>query len=647
MPTRSSTALRARGRAPRLVLRFTLLTALGLTIAAAVVVTVVRDAYAVQGQQRAIDRARLAAQAVLERELRPTDLMRPVRASRQRQLKRLFARLAIDDTWHGVTLYSRRGVITFSTSQNAAGRANVEIAREAATSSSLIARISRGTSGRTLTAYVPIVVGARSAGVVALASDYEPIAAAARRSTLLIAGVLEGVLLVLVLVLTPTFVRASRRIGEQVDVLDHLVTHDELTGLPNRTGFLRALERETVTGTGATVMLVDLDGFHDINDALGPERGDVLLREVSDRLRSFPGALTVARLGEDEFGFLLSTADAVAIAAAEGEIHSLLARPLRVGEQQVAVDATIGCSVFPIHGSDPLVLLRRAGVALSLAKERRLGFERYDPYDDHGDVARLALAAELRDALADGQLTVYYQPQADLSTGAVRGAEALVRWQHPTRGLLSAAEFISLAERTGLSGELKRFVLSTAARQWHDWNGQGLTVDIAVNLAAIDLLDPRLPEEVEALIQRHALPAEYLVLEITERTTLGDEPRVRDALERLTGLGARLAIDDYGTGYSSLAHLRNLHARQIKLDKTFMADIPGDAANEAILRSTIELAHSLGATVVAEGVETHAQWRHLVSLGCDIAQGYLIGRPIAADEFLESFVAPPALRGVA
>ncbi len=643
---------RARERVPRLVLRFTLFTALGLTIAAAVIVMVVRHAYAVQGEQRAIERARLTTEVVLRRRLRPSDLSGSVSATRRRQLSRLFAGQVLSATTQAGALYDAHGAVTYSIgTRRTSQRARTRWVMRAARTGEVITRIdaANDSSGRVLTTYVPIRIGSRGErGVVALEQDYAPIAAAARHSSLLIAGVLEGVLLALFVLLMPMLVRASARIRAQVDALDRLATHDELTGLPNRAGFRRTLAQLTEeANTSAAVMLVDLDSFHEINDALGPEWGDGLLAEVAERLRRLEGDVLIARLGEDEFGLLLPSSDDRAIADVAQSARRALAAPFNVGGQRVSVEARIGCALLPLHGSEPAVLLRRAGVALSIAKQSRVAVEIYDPDHDASDVSRLNLTTELRAALSAGQLTVHYQPQADLATSAVRGVEALVRWQHPRRGLLTASEFIPAAERTGLIGEIGRFVLESSARQWQEWKALGIVLDIAVNLTAVDLLDPQLPDEIETLLARHGLPAEYLVLELTERSLLRDERRTKQALERLHRIGTRLAVDDYGTGYSSLAYLRNLRAQQVKLDRTFTAGIPGDPVDEAIVRSTIELAHTLGATVVAEGVETPEQWHRLAILGCDIAQGYLIGRPIPADEVTQRLAHKPVLRVVA
>jgi EAL domain-containing protein (putative c-di-GMP-specific phosphodiesterase class I) len=256
----------------------------------------------------------------------------------------------------------------------------------------------------------------------------------------------------------------------------------------------------------------------------------------------------------------------------------------------------------------------------------------YAAQQERQDIAQLALVADVRSALRDGQLLVHYQPQADVGTGAIRGVEALVRWEHPERGLLAAGEFIGAVERTELISELGRFVLAEAIRQWRRWRDQSLSLEMAVNLSTIDLLDLTLPGTIVDLLIEHGMPADRLVLEITEGRLFRDERRSDRVLRQLEQVGVGLSIDDFGTGYSSLSTLRKLPVRQVKIDRSFVAGIPEDSENDTIVQSTIQLAHMLGAAVVAEGVETETELQRLAALSCDVAQGYLIGRPVAPDE---------------
>ena len=312
----------------------------------------------------------------------------------------------------------------------------------------------------------------------------------------------------------------------------------------------------------------------------------------------------------------------------------MIAEPLTVEGIQLSLTARVGAAgITPF--ADFEELLRRAGIALSAAKEDGHEIAFYSPADDHSDLERLTVVSELRAALGSEQLCVYYQPQLDLASGSIRAVEALVRWQHPERGLLAAGEFIGAAERSGLVSQISRSVLAASARQWQDWNRQGMRLDIAVNLSAVDLLDMTLVGEIAALLAEHDMPPEHLVLEITERTLLQDEQLARSVLTQLNDIGIRVSIDDYGTGYSSLASLRQLPIQQVKIDRCFVTGIPFDTNNDAIVLSTIDLAHALGARVVAEGVEATSELDRLAGTACDLAQGYLIGRPLPGDELAQ------------
>jgi diguanylate cyclase (GGDEF)-like protein len=635
---RSTRHGRRREREPRLVLRFALCTALGLGLAAAAILVLVRHVYTEHAERQAIDRARFAADVVLTRRLRAGDLRGPLTAARRKQLARMFDATVLSHGTSSATLYDARGSVTFGTAVGATAPSPPH----EALAGHVVSRVEPTPSGRTLRTFLPVAL-AGERGVLALDQDYGSIAAAARKSSLVVAGVLEALLLFLFVVLLPVLTRAAARIRNQISELDHAATHDELTGLPNRRGFRRELDRVTGPEVGEGALLVaDLECFHEMNDTLGSDAGDALLQQVAARLESeLPEFDVVARLGEDEFAVLCRAEGADGIERAAAQLHGTLARPFVVNGVRLGIDARVGAAVVPGPGLDADTILRRAGVALSVAKERRTPLEVYDPTHDAADIARLELTSELRDALAGNELVVYYQPQADLGTRAVRGIEALVRWDHPRRGLLPAADFIPLAERTGLITDLGRFVLASAAEQWHELDARGIRFDVAVNLAAVDLLDIRLPGEIARLLDMHRLPPEYLVLEITERTLLHDERRTEQVLARLHEIGVRLAIDDYGTGYSSLNYLRRLRVQQVKLDRSFVSELPGDPSCEAIIRSTVELAHTLDATVIAEGVETREQWQSLAELGCDIAQGYFVGRPMPAGDLTSLVDARP------
>lgn len=636
-------------RPPRLVLRFAIFTALGLGLAGTVIVLVVRHADMVQSQRYAISRARLAAEAVLEHELRPADLSAPVSTRRQRALDELSEARVLVEGIQDMTVYSTDGRVTYSTENSLAGRRLPSTYVQEAITGAVVSEIGASADGtrRVLRTYVPVVIGpTRATGVVALEQDYAPIEAAARGSGWLIAGVLEVLLVLLVVILVPVLARVSQRIRRHVGELEHLATHDELTGLPNRLGFRVGVEDTLASKEwSGTLLLMDLDGFSEVNDVLGYGSGDELLSLLADRLRrDLADCSVVARLGEDEFGVLLASAVRVEIAALAARIERSLAEPFLVDGVRLAVTVSVGAAVLGEHGTDFATVLRHAGVARSIAKrEGQDSFQIYDPVSEESDISRLVLTAELRDALDRGQLLVHYQPQVDLGTRTVRGVEALLRWQHPERGLLAAGAFITDAERSGLAGEIRSFVLETSARQWQEWSMRGIELELAVNLSTIDMLDASLPDEVAALIDRYEIPPWNLVLEITERTLIGDERRTGQIVDRLSRIGVRLAIDDFGTGQSSLASLRRFPVHQIKLDRSLLADVPGDASAEAIVSSVVEIAHAIGATVVVEGIETRDQWRFAFTVGCAVAQGWFVGRPVPGDEIPELLQATPVV----
>ena len=619
-------------RAPRLVLWFVLATTIGLLLAGGGILVVVERELTAQAERHAVDRARVATTALLDRQLRARDLAGAPSPARRRQLSALFSRASLGAQSTGATLYGHNGVI-FAT-ERAASRAPVPEPVQRALDGRVVSDVVPAGSGRVLRAFLPVTLdgGGRVSGAIELDQDYAPLAAAARRSSLLIAAVLEGLLALLCVLVVPVLARATARLRRQVDELDWMASHDHLTGLLNRPGFLRVIEERLggETRPGA-LLLFDLDRFHDVNETVGAGKGDELLVQVAARVRDGFADRPVARLGEDEFGLLLPAVTDRAARQAAQRLLAVLSEPLWVDGVQVGLAARVG--VAPVcEDLDCESLLRRAGIALTAAKEDGRDVAFYSPAEDHRDLGRLTAVGELRRALLDEQLRVHYQPLADIATGSICGVEALVRWQHPERGLLAAGEFIATAERSGIVTQISRHVLATSVQQWQCWSRQGIRLDVAVNLSAFDLLDLALPREIASLLAAHEMPPERLVLEITERTLLQDERQARTVLTQLNELGIRAAIDDYGTGYSSLASLRQLPIQQVKIDRCFVTGIPGDTSNDAIVRSTIDLAHALGASVVAEGVEMEPELERLRELACDIAQGYLIGRPMPADE---------------
>jgi diguanylate cyclase (GGDEF)-like protein len=438
----------------------------------------------------------------------------------------------------------------------------------------------------------------------------------------------------------------QRRLLRQAAASSHQALHDALTGLPNRELFadrvgqaIRAADRELQP---AALLLLDLDRFKDVNDTLGHHHGDQLLREVGTRLQ---GALrqvdTVARLGGDEFAVLVPGATAEGAAAVADKLRTALHAPLTLDGVTLDLDASIGIAVYPDHGNDTAELLQHADVAMYAAKQTHAGFMVYDPTVDQHSPRRLALLGGLRRALERNELVLHYQPKADLGTGRILGAEALVRWQHPDHGLLGPGEFIPLAERTGLIHPLTRWVLDTALRQASQWHRDGHQLSVAVNVSTRCLLDPSFPDQVAERLGAWQVPAGSLVLEVTESAVMADPARALDVLGRLHALGVRLAVDDFGTGYSSMAYLKALPVDELKVDRSFVGQMADSSSDAVIVRSTIDLGHNLGLRVVAEGVESQEAWQSLEALGCDTAQGYYLGRPMPAAD-LEHWLEQPA-----
>ena len=625
----------ARERPPRLVLPFVIFTALGVAAATAVILVIVRQTDTADLRRQAIDRASLVTQAVLRPELRAVDLSAKLSDTRRRRLDGVLESRVLLDGIRGAALYGADGRRTYATTGGPPSSRRSSSLRQAL-SGTVVSEVTTAADdgSRVLRTYVPLAVGTgRIGGVVALDQEYDRIESSARRSSWLIAGVLEGLLLALAIVFLPVLARVSSRIRRQIEELDRAATHDELTGLPNRRGFRRAAGSLLESTTSGALIVLDLDGFSEINDSLGSEAGDRLLAQVAERLGfELDDCWFLARLGDDEFGVLLQEAERGEIDALAERIAEALATPFLVDGVRVAVSVSVGASLFR-DGGDFGVLFRRAGAALAAAKEDgRAAVQVFGAEHDLRDISHLAFQAELREALDRGELVVYYQPQSDLTTRRIRGVEALLRWEHPESGLLAAREFIEHAERGGLARDIRHLVLETSVRQWQEWNALGVEVELAVNLSPVDALDVSLPDEVSSVLERHRMPPWRLVLEITERTLIADERRARRVLTALSEIGVRLAIDDFGTGYSSLSSLRRFGVQQIKLDRCLIEGIPGDPGAEAIIGGCVEIAHGVGATVVAEGIETQEQWQFVSMMGCDIAQGYLIGRPAPAGE---------------
>jgi diguanylate cyclase (GGDEF)-like protein len=447
-------------------------------------------------------------------------------------------------------------------------------------------------------------------------------------------------------VLGLTFVIFQYLVGELLksqqrsEDLQRIVTTDELTGLANRERFREVMEERIREAHGVSgrlvVMLMDLDRFKEINDTLGHHYGDVLLRDLGPRLVEAVGeGGLVARLGGDEFGILppKGSHDIAVMEHVASRLTECVSAPFAVDELSLEVGVSIGIARFPEDGHDSHALLRCADIAMYAAKEAQCDYKLYAADQNQHSIRRLSVLSDIRHALASDQIVVHYQPIVDVDDLTVTGAEGLVRWQHPELGLIPPGAFVQTVEQTGLIGPLTRHVLEHSIAECSSWRKHGRDLSVAVNLSVRNLLDRDLPKEIERLLSTYSLPADALELEITESMIMSDPERAMATVTRLSGLGVRMSVDDFGTGYSSLANLRRLPIKDLKIDRSFVSPMLNDESDLIIVRSTINLGHDLGLRVIAEGVEDGATLRELAVLGCDLAQGYHVSRPMAADAF--------------
>ena len=433
-------------------------------------------------------------------------------------------------------------------------------------------------------------------------------------------------------------VAAVYRSARAVAASEHLALHDVLTGLPNRRLFLErlavALQEAKEHEGEVAVLLIDLDRFKEVNDRLGHHIGDLLLQEVGPALQSQVSPdVTVARLGGDEFALCVPHVDgadeAVRIAKA---LIARLTQPFQVDRYTLDIGASIGIALYPTHAQDVSTAMRHADIAMYVAKEMRGGYELYAEERDPNRRQRVTSPAELRRATELDQLVLHYLPKACVRTGAARGVEALVRWNHPTLGLIGPGEFIPLAERSGLMTAITTFVMARSLEQLREWKDLGYDLRLAVNVSVQSLYDDAFPGMVAGLLERSEVPPVDLVLDVTESTVMADPRRAQRVLSELGAMGVTLAIDDFGTGYSSLAYLRQMPVRELKIDQSFVLGMATEGDDAIIVHSTIDLGQRFGLDVVAEGVESGRVWNLLQRLGCDMAQGSYVCPPKSAEE---------------
>jgi diguanylate cyclase (GGDEF)-like protein len=451
-----------------------------------------------------------------------------------------------------------------------------------------------------------------------------------------VSSMLAGAAIMAAIVRMVLTVRAVEGLADAL----RLARTDDLTQLSNRRGFLESLDRfleDRDPAAPMAVAIIDLDRFKEINDSFGHHVGDTLLQLVAKRLTHAVGhAGVLARLGGDEFGMILPQSDPEAAREMADRVLDALRRPFDLGQLDLHADASIGLAVFPEQGTDRSALMRHADSAMYLAKGEHSGVEvATGGADDDTARQRLTTLEELRAGLDRGELTLHYQPQLLVAAGTVAGVEALVRWNHPARGLVLPDHFLPLAEHAGLMGRLTCEVLEIALAQCRAWRDQGLYLTVAVNLSASNLQDTSLPAYVADALARHGVPPEALHLEVTEEVLMRDAERATAILTQLREMGIRLAVDDYGTGYSSLAYLHALPLDDLKLDRAFVAHCDTDPRSAAIVKSTVELAHNLGMRMIAEGVEDQAALDRLDEWGCDLVQGYHLSRPQPPERLTE------------
>lgn len=446
-------------------------------------------------------------------------------------------------------------------------------------------------------------------------------------------AVLAGILLVIMW-------RAARRLRHDLERHEYLASHDSLTGLPNRVHLAKATDGllgDDPSEASGALMLLDLDGFKDVNDSLGHTAGDDLLVDVAGRLRdSAPTGSTIARLGGDEFAVVMpGPVSPQRARAAARRMLVAFDSPFMVRDIAVAIDASVGIAIAGLHGQNRDELLQRADIAMYAAKRGKRRITVYSDDLDPMGADMLALVADLRRALDAGELRLHYQPKVNMSTSTVSSVEALVRWRHPTRGLLMPSSFIPFAERAGLIGKVSLWAIDEAVHQCRRWADQGHFLTVAINISQANLVDPSIGAALVEACERYGVPPNAVEIEVTESALTNDLDGAAEGLAAMNAHGVRITIDDYGTGYTSIAHLRALPVQCLKIDRSYVAGMLEDPASTSIVRNTMDLAHDLGLQVVAEGVETQVEFDTLASIGCDVAQGYFCARPMDPDALVE------------
>jgi diguanylate cyclase (GGDEF)-like protein len=637
-------------RKASLLRNFAILSAITMALAGVVLAQVLSR----QVQERVLDEAsqsaKLFAQSGVQPLLSEEDLGDDPSAERLAALDRFVQRAVAGGRIARIKVWDRYFRIVYSDDPRLIGKAypasdDLELALEGRLVSEISdldeeeEAIDRG-HGQLLEVYVPLWFPDKVSpwGAFEMYLPYRPIARAIEADTRELYLVLLGALLVLWAVLFRIVSRASKTMHRQAAQNEHLALHDPLTDLPNRSLFRDRIDQAVRTarrdGTRLAVLIIDLDRFKEINDTLGHHTGDLLLQQVGPRLQgTLRDSDSVARLGGDEFGVLVPSLTEVSDAwKVADKIRTSMEEPFTAKDMTLEVEASIGFALYPDHAGDVDELLQRADVAMYVAKEARTGYEAYAVERDKYSPERLSLLGELRRAIDNGEIVLHYQPKVNISTGRPTGVEALARWQHPQRGLLPPDQFIPLAEPTGLMGPLTAYILERAVGQCRAWRDQGLDLGVAVNISVRNLQDPGFAYQVVRILRERDLEPEHLELEITESAIMQEPTRALEVVKQLRAVGVRLSIDDFGIGHSSLAYLKRLPVGELKIDRSFVMNLPADENDSVIVRSTIDLGRNLGLNVVAEGVETEEALKELATLGCHVAQGFYLSRPLPPED---------------
>ena len=432
-------------------------------------------------------------------------------------------------------------------------------------------------------------------------------------------------------------VELNTRLVDANKKLENLALYDHLTGIPNRSLIQDRMEQSILRAqrdhSKVSVLMVDLDHFKEINDTLGHDIGDKLLQKVCNRLRKLlRGPDTLGRLGGDEFAVIAPDASSDTATLIANNLLKGLEKPIALEGQYFSIAASIGIATYPEHGENISTLLKRADVAMYVAKRAKSGYFVYDSSEDQYSPGRLALMHDLRESISNNELLLHYQPKIDISTATITGVEALARWPHPEQGMFPPEFFIPIMEQTGLIRPFTAWVLNEAISQCAKWKKSGLDMSISINLSMHNLRDPDFPELVIDLLKKWEVAPESLILEITESVVMGNNRQVPEVLTLLSQTGIQFSIDDFGTGYSSLVHLKKLKVNELKIDKSFIAGMQNNKDDEIIVRSTIDLGHNLGLRIVAEGVETEDTLDKLKNMGCEQFQGHLVSKALASED---------------